>query len=112
MIKNTINKAIDKSIEAAIKTYPTIEKYNTTIRWGEAEGMRKDGKLGFITIYSNKDVIIEINPYQDCLDLLQTIRHELAHLVQYEKGYKLKHGKKFKKILAKIDRAWLKGMMK
>lgn len=62
---------------------------------------------GDITKFNDDSFKIRIGYFNTFLEIVDTLCHELAHLVQSSNGYKMNHGKKFRKIHKKIFNKWL-----
>lgn len=105
-------KPIKICFDIAEDMYPEIKNYKTKIVWVDGVDYNERKILGTINITKDKEIYIKLNPYQDFLDLLDTIQHELAHLVQYANKNKMKHNKNFNKIHKKIKNEWRKSMLK
>ncbi len=106
-----VTKAIKVCCDVAEEIYPEIKDHKTEIVWVDGVDYNKRKILGTINISEDKEVQIKLNPYQDFLDLLDTIQHELAHLVQYSNKTKMKHDKNFKRIYKKIKTKWRNKML-
>ncbi len=113
MVNLEIMKSIKICVKVLEKFYPNTKKYNVDLIWADSEEFAKKKLAGEIITYKDSnDIDIKLNALRDFLDILDTIHHEFAHLVQHSENKKMNHNKYFNKVYNKIKKEWVVEMLK